>query len=417
MDNFTKDTSLNTSLWTTSSPTLKDVSVITLGASTNAFVAPQITFSTQGMTLAGVSGGFQATGIQSVATFSPPFTVQATVSIVEAHGDPTVPAALFIGNVNLLSSYIGIQFSDTGISAVSNVAIGNPTLANQAINGTTYSFSIAVTAEGVGTVTLYNAAGTTLGSVGNIAFGSGPFYCILAQYEGDAGVVGADQALWQQVSVTGSTVTYMLPQLAFGGGWYTALYFTNTTGSPVSFTVNLFDGNGNPLSAAAIGGAFTTVNLQARETTLIAFPNSGSLVQGYVSIALPPGVAGYGVFRQSVPGIPDQEAVVPLSGATNTTSTLLFDDTNNLVTGVAVVNIGSATAVNATAYDMNGNLLGSAAIPLAPNGKTAAVLQSIIPQTAGILGSVDFTVPTGNVAALGLRFNGSAFTSIPTSDK
>jgi hypothetical protein len=208
-----------------------------------------------------------------------------------------------------------------------------------------------------------------------------------------------------------------MPQLAFGGGWYTALYFTNTTGSPVSFPVNLIDGNGNPLSAPSINGTSATVNLQPRGTTSLQFPNSGPLVQGYVSVALPSSVTGYGVFRQSVTGTPDQEAVVPLSGVTHTTSTLLFDDTNNIVTGVAVVNLGTATAVSATAYDVNGSVLGTATIPLAPNGKTAAVLQSIIPATAGVMGSVDFTVPTGNVAALGLRFNGSAFTSIPTADR
>ncbi len=207
----------------------------------------------------------------------------------------------------------------------------------------------------------------------------------------------------------------VLPQFVFGGGWYTAIYFTNLTGSAVSFPVNFIDGNGNPLNTPS--GTSTTVSLAARGTASLQFPNSGSLVQGYVSLALPSGVTGYGAFRQSVPGTPDQEAVVPLSGLNDTTATLLFDDTDNIVTGVAVVNLGSATAVNATAYDMNGNMLGTASIPIAPNGQTAATLQSIIPATAGILGSVDFTVGTGNVAALGLRFNGAAFTSIPTSDR
>jgi hypothetical protein len=233
-------------------------------------------------------------------------------------------------------------------------------------------------------------------------------------------VQGNTGAAFDNISLTASSgqpPTNVLPQLVFGGGWYTALYFTNTTTTPVSFPVNLFDGNGNPLNAPVIGGTSTTVNLPARGTASIQFPNTGALVEGYVSVALPSGVTGYGAFRTSEPGVPDQEAVVPLSGVTNTISTLLFDDTNGLVTGVAIVNLGSATAVNATAYDPNGNVLGTATIPLAPNGKTAAELQSLIPATAGVLGSVDFTVPTGNVAALGLRFNGSSFTSIPTSDR
>jgi hypothetical protein len=51
--------------------------------------------------------------------------------------------------------------------------------------------------------------------------------------------------------------------------------------------------------------------------------------------------------------------------------------------------------------------------------KTALVLRNIpgLGNIAGAMGFVDFTAPIGNVAALGLRFNGSAFTSIPTSDR
>jgi hypothetical protein len=110
---------------------------------------------------------------------------------------------------------------------------------------------------------------------------------------------------------------------------------------------------------------------------------------------------------------------VPLSGNTATTSTLLFDDTK-YVTGVAVVNLASVNnTITATARDNQGNTLGTGTIPLAPNAKTALVLRNIpgLARIAGAIGSVDFTATIGNVAALGLRFNGSAFTSIPTSDR
>jgi len=211
----------------------------------------------------------------------------------------------------------------------------------------------------------------------------------------------------------------ILPQLAFGGGWYTALYFTNTTTAPISFTVSFTGNDGNPLTIPALGGSSVTVNLAARGAALIEAPNVGSLVQGYVTATLPTGVTGYGVFRQSVTGVPDQEAVVPLSGNTATTSTLLFDDTK-YVTGVAVVNLASVNnTITATARDNQGNTLGTGTIPLAPNAKTALVLRNIpgLARIAGAIGSVDFTATIGNVAALGLRFNGSAFTSIPTSDR
>jgi len=215
------------------------------------------------------------------------------------------------------------------------------------------------------------------------------------------------------------TFAFVLPQLAFGGGWYTALYFTNTNTAPVSFMVSFIGNDGNPLIVPALGGSSVTVNLAARGTAIIEAPNVGSLVQGYVVAALPAGVDGYGIFRQSVPGVPDQEAVVPLSGNTATTSTLLFDETK-YVTGVAVVNLASVNnTITATARDNQGNTLGTGTIPLAPNAKTALVLRNIpgLASIAGAIGNVDFTATIGNVAALGLRFNGTAFTSIPTSNR
>jgi hypothetical protein len=213
--------------------------------------------------------------------------------------------------------------------------------------------------------------------------------------------------------------TNVLPQLAFGGGWYSALYFTNLSSASVSFPVNLIGDDGNPLTVPSLGSSSTTVTLAPRGTATIALPNSGALVEGYVTVALPAGVTGYGVVRQSVPGIADQEAVVPLSGVTATTSTLLFDETN-YITGVAVVNLASANAtITVNAHDAQGNPLGSGTISLGPNAKTEAALRNIsgLAGIVGNVGSVDFTVTSGNLAVLGLRFDGSAFTSIPTSDK
>ena len=71
---------------------------------------------------------------------------------------------------------------------------------------------------------------------------------------------------------------------------------------------------------------------------LIEAPNSGPLNRGYVTLSLPGAVVSYGVFRWSGAGRADQEAVVvPLSGVSSTTSTLIFDDTSP-VTAVATVN-------------------------------------------------------------------------------
>jgi hypothetical protein len=75
--------------------------------------------------------------------------------------------------------------------------------------------------------------------------------------------------------------------------------------------------------------------------------------------------------------------------------------------------------ISVVARDPQGNTIGTSNIPLGPLAKTAVVLRDL-PGLAGVsgsLGSVDFTGSIGKVAALGLRFNGPAFTSIPTSDR
>jgi hypothetical protein len=210
----------------------------------------------------------------------------------------------------------------------------------------------------------------------------------------------------------------ILPQFAFGGGWYSALYFTNITGAPVSFPVSFVSDAGTPLTVPALGGSTTQVNLAANGTAIIEAPNEGSLLEGYAEFSLPSGVYGYGVFRQSVAGRPDQEAVVPFSDAGATSNTLTWDETN-LITAVAVSNPSSiTTTVAVTLWDENGNIIGTSSIPLGPNSKTEATLRTL-PGLSGMVGhrgSAQFTVSTGSVAVLGLRFDGSAFTSIPTAN-
>src|ERR1019366_1073495 len=116
---------------------------------------------------------------------------------------------------------------------------------------------------------------------------------------------------------------------------------------------------------------------------------------------------------------PDQEVVVPLSNASSVSSTLSFDDTN-VVTAVAIVNPSSvAITVTISARDTNGNVIGTATVALGPNAKTESVLRDFpgLAGIAGLRGSAVFSVASGNLAVLGLRFNSQAFTSIPTTNR
>jgi hypothetical protein len=279
--------------------------------------------------------------------------------------------------------------TDTGIGAIGALAF---------VNGTLYGF------DNVGKNVL--TIDTTTG-VATVLFA---FPGLLAS---DKVVGGVDAA-------GAATNAKILPQFVFGGGWFSALYFTNTGSTSVSFPVNFVSDNGTPLTVPSLGGSSTTVNLAPRGTAAVLTVNSGSLSQGYASASLPAGVVGYGLFDFSATGIPDQEAVVPLSGASSTTSTLIWDDTNNFVTAVAIVNPSNvATIVSITLRDTTGATIATSAVSLQPKSKTEAVLRTL-PGLAGMTGnrgSADFTVTSGNVAVLGLRFIGFAFTSIPTTDK
>jgi hypothetical protein len=115
---------------------------------------------------------------------------------------------------------------------------------------------------------------------------------------------GAGQANFAQVALTatprGST-PQILSQLAFRGGWYTALHFTNISNTSVSFTVNFIGDDGTPLTVPAVGGSSVPVNLAARATAVIQALNAGSLVQGCLGGPALRLLVDYDVFLKAAP--------------------------------------------------------------------------------------------------------------------
>lgn len=212
------------------------------------------------------------------------------------------------------------------------------------------------------------------------------------------------------VLTTGNTI---LPQFVFGGGWTSSIYFHNRTSETVSIQVKFYADDASPLEVD--GSATRTVQLAARATARIHAPNAGDLRQGWATFDLPDGVTGYGVFQQSAPDIPDQEAVVPFAPAKAPAANLLFDDSNR-ITAVALWHNGAANAtITMTARDEDGAVLGAATIPMVPGNKTAFAVADKIPAITGKRGVLDFTAPSGAISVLGLRFGGAAFTSIPAT--
>jgi hypothetical protein len=280
--------------------------------------------------------------------------------------------------------------------------ISTPTTAGTAWNG---SGTYAIAADCTGTLQIATGFGTQNFVIARISGGS------IVLLEGDANTT-------VNGSATPQAIIDVLPQFVFGGGWYTALYFTNSNSDTVTFTVSFTADNGSPLAVPGVGPS-QVVTLGPQGTTIIQALNQGTLQQGYATVALPVGVSAYGVFRQSVPGTPDQEALVNFRTATSTAESMIFDNTS-LTTSVAVVNPSATPAtVSITAWGPTGNVIGTSTIALAAGNKVESVLSSFpgFGALAGQRGSVLFSVTQGNVSLLGLRFGGAAFTSIPVTQE
>lgn len=216
----------------------------------------------------------------------------------------------------------------------------------------------------------------------------------------------------------------VLPQFTFGGGWYSAMYFTNSASIPASFDLSFLDLNGQPMNIPAFQNSKTTVSIQPHGTALIEALNTDSVNHaGHVLFSLPPGVTGYGVFRQTVRptvDLPDQEALVPFSSQATTSSTMIFDEAG-LITSVAIVNLSPfQNNVTISLLNPQGQPIGFPSIVQVPaNGSVPAILRNLpgLGNIVGNRGTIQFSVTSGNIAVLGLRAHGTSFTSIPTVDK
>jgi len=308
---------------------------------------------------------------------------------------------------------------------------------------TSFELDTQLVFDGKGGVTA-NGVVAIGGSPGSVTTGSGT-YSISADCSGVMQIIGPGGTFnYFLARVQGGTVLIfqsdagttingtanpqqlqnVLPQFVFGAanatsGWYSALYFTNGTSNTVSFLVTFTTDAGAPMNVPGVGTS-KQVTIGPLGTAVIEALNTGSQIEGYASVALPTGVTAYGVFRQSVLGKPDQEALVGLKNSNATSSTLTFDDTNGLTTSVALVNTSTVAAtVTITAWGIDGSLLGSSSQLLQPGSKFAASLRGFLGLAgiAGQRGSALFAVPTGNVSVLGLRFGTTAFTSIPTTEQ
>jgi len=220
------------------------------------------------------------------------------------------------------------------------------------------------------------------------------------------------------VVLQGDTV---IPQVVDGGGWKTTFKFVNLNNYPVTFKLLFFSDAGTDLSLPIVGVG-NVINLTITLTTAgsIDIQTTGAnanLSQGWAYMLQQnpaDSIGGFAIFRQRVPGVPDQEAAVPIVNQFDNHFALIYDNTQ-FATGIAIAN---ASPTNTVVVPINirnqlGDIIDSRTISLGPDGHTAFVLSSLWPSTAGQQGVIEFLVSGLGIGALGLRFNGTAFTSFP----
>jgi len=235
-DDFTRDTSLNATLWLINGPVGSVLGPKDAGI-TLVPLAP--TFSSKGMEIAQVNDRQEVGTIQSVESFTAPFTLNATVEGTVSNGhtfglaissENATSGVLIYGNLNDTNcSNLG-NCGDPAVCGISaNPAVTPPNQCYYGIDAkvghggnwtgskTTlyltpsvnviYTLQISVDASGSARYSI-SQAGQVLGSVGTAQVGTGPFYVILEQAEGSpVGSGRANQAYWMSVSLGALSIT------------------------------------------------------------------------------------------------------------------------------------------------------------------------------------------------------------------
>jgi hypothetical protein len=182
----------------------------------------------------------------------------------------------------------------------------------------------------------------------------------------------------------------------------------NCTATLVGLTVPGF-GNGSTYTFTVVRGGWS----------IITTPGTQSLRSGYATLDCNAPVAAQVLFSSFSPaGILLSEATI-FSSPIATIAQLLADQRNGAQLGVAIANTRSAsTEFIVMAIDQNDREIGRTTVQLPGQSHLARFLNELITVPSGFTGQVLIsTTPStvGNIYAIGLRFTGPVFTTIPVT--
>ena len=304
------------------------------------------------------------------------------------------------------------------------------------INGVRGSFSCGVTGAATFALTLTTPQGiltlncprfTSIGTVGTVVgqmnFLPTSALSLIVNMSGRTATLNDTVTLTAfSLQVPNQNLIGSMPHIAAEENWKTTFTLVNKGAAATQAQLNLFgdalDPTGNgPLtlhldfpqqpapSGPQLAPSFSgTVAPKGSLIIDTAGPQTPPVLVGSAQLAATGALDGFAIFHQVATA---QEAVVPLETRYANSYLLAFDNTANVVLGVAVTNVSAQTAkIPVVIRDDAGNLIGPAGafISLAGNGHTSFVLSDQYPATANIRGTIEFDTPAGRqISVLGIR--------------
>lgn len=217
----------------------------------------------------------------------------------------------------------------------------------------------------------------------------------------------------------------IIPHLGVGASWATEITLVNVWGAPASVDLRFFDGNGLPLNVPAESYGTTSlvrVTLPVNGSKRVVLKGGDTTLMGWARVDYDwavSEVAVSAVFRQSIAGRPDFEALSPATSGESQLR-IQFDEINGYTTGFALVNPDTVgTTLELTVRNENGVEINvePVKISLPSHGHTAFAFRDhpqLGPLTRDRKGVIDIRTESGrDVSALGLRFSPSnSFTTV-----
>ena len=216
--------------------------------------------------------------------------------------------------------------------------------------------------------------------------------------------------------------TKRIAHIADANGWRTSITIVNldTVATPVTITFHrssLTPADVNLTLSGLSGNTYTTPPIPVNGSLTIYTTGSvnGPIWQGWAELAANANIGGFAIFQQAFSSTADAEGAVAFSSPGITRFMLPFDNTNSLVTSMALVNPSPASVtVTGTFRDEGGNPVTPAKSSINLGGHTA--FETTNPAFFGVSGTgvAQFSAGGSEIFGIGLLFNPlHSFTSLP----